>query len=115
MRVRLNGRYILAAGDSIPLRLRHILIEAREHDLAIGEPRDTAQQLCHGRGTGADTRGHNKAGWRLPPPAFLNTVEQAVAPVRKINDAALCQFVRPLAEDELQQVERGIPMLGQSV
>ncbi len=101
--------------DCVPACRVEGLVEPRQHECAVRQARDHAQQLgdhgCAAHHAGDD---HRRCRRRLPPKLRLRQHQGLVA--LHLGDATLLgQVCRPVLGDDFQERERLAPMLGERV
>ena len=117
LRARAAARHRLGLErpDRLPFFRAHMLIQRREHHFARWHEGHRPQHRAdRGRIGRNPSRDHKSAGRRLFP-APRHMIEQAVAPLSKVDHPQPRQFLWPAGQQYLQQPERRVPMLGQAL
>ncbi len=108
---------ILIRAKRVPFLVRHQVREAQsgqDHE-AFRHPRDPPEQRSD-RGSGrGDPRRDGKSRRRTGFPALSNPPQQAVATLGEVDRAALGEDSWPFLVDQLQLLERNLPMPGELV
>ena len=99
--------------EPTPALLVDLPIESGQHDDALRQPGDDAQQFARGRLRSGRARGDHRRAGRRRLPARGPGPDGAAAPFNGIDLAALGQHGRPRGADDFQEGEGASPMLGE--
>ena len=104
----------LVRAERLPFLPRHGEIERGQHHQPVGQDGHDPKQPRHCRRGGGDAGGADEARRRPFAPARRDRAQQAVAAVGEVDRALGGKQGRPVGEDELELVERFLPMDGES-
>ena len=103
----------VVGADVAPVVLLPVAVEAGQDDAALRQAGDDAQELGHLRDAAGDAGGDDGVLRRLAAPAGGPGGEQAVAALDRVDEALLGHDLGPDLGEELQELERLLPVLGQ--
>src|SRR5689334_18285815 len=98
--------------ESVPLVIRKDVRkpETGKHDHAFGHPGDARDQFRDGRRGCRNTGRDSESAWRIILPPICKAAEQLVAALGEVDCPLVLQQPRPLPVDQLQFLERFLPM-----
>ncbi len=95
----------------LPRLFAELLIQAGQHDSAVGQLRDNRQQIGRRRDAAGAAGRNNRGIGGMAAPMLSPCRQQHVAPRRRIDDAIFSQNFRPGAGQEFEKLERELPVL----
>ena len=100
----------LVGFDRRPACRIEMAVEARQDDLPVGQRRDPREQVGGRRNAAGRAGGDHRMVRRGLGPAPLQPLQQQVAPRRRVHRCVLFQHRGPSLGDDLQKIERLLPM-----
>ena len=102
----------VVGGRRCPAILVHLLIQAGQHDAALGEVGDHFEQVGGRRDRAGRSGGDDRAGGRVGAPCVGLRLQDQIAPLGGVDGAFQLQDGRPDLGQDLQEFQRDLPVLG---
>ena len=96
--------------ECLPLRLGHAKVQGRQDHHPLFHPCDGREESSYGGCREIDSGSADKMGWRAIPPPPGQRFQQAVAAIGKIYRAPRPKQLWPVIKNELELVERALPV-----
>ena len=105
----------MARPETAPTLIVELFIKTGQDDTALGQAREHRQQIRRGGKAAGRAGGDHRPRGRAFAPCLGQAVEHRVAPRRTIERFVIGEDIRPMLDQDLEEIEHFLPMGGMAL